>query len=85
LDALRADQGARLLLRLWRSAKTIPRQSQQLSQRLSLPPERILAYVRLVLQPMNHVAPSPELMEAALLIRRTNGFAFYDSQIIAAA
>ncbi len=59
--------------------------NQRLGQRLSLPPERILAYVKLVLQPMNHVAPSPELLEAALLIRRESGFAFYDSLVIAAA
>jgi predicted nucleic acid-binding protein len=55
------------------------------NQRLSLPHERILAYVKLVLQPMNHVAPSPELMEAALAIRGESGFAFYDSLVIAAA
>jgi predicted nucleic acid-binding protein len=55
------------------------------NQRLSLPPERILAYVKLVLQPMNHVVPSPELLEAALLIRKESGFAFYDSLVIAAA
>ena len=55
------------------------------NQRLSLPAERILAYVNLVLQPMNHVAPSPELIEAALSIRSDSGFAFYDSLVIAAA
>lgn len=55
------------------------------NQRLSLPPERILAYVKLVLQPMNQVAPSPELLEAALGIRSESGFSFYDSLVIAAA
>jgi predicted nucleic acid-binding protein len=60
-------------------------QSQRLGQRLCLPHERILAYVKLVLQPMNHVAPSPELLETALMIRRETGFAFYDSLVIATA
>jgi predicted nucleic acid-binding protein len=55
------------------------------NQRLSLPAERILAYVKLVLQPMNLVAPGPELLESALLIRSESGFSFYDSLIIAAA
>ncbi len=55
------------------------------NQRLSLPRERILAYVKLVLQPMNHVAPSSELLEAALLIRSESGFSFYNSLVIAAA
>ena len=55
------------------------------NQRLSLPAERILAYVNLVLQPMNLVAPSPELLKAALDIRSDNGFSFYDSLVIAAA
>lgn len=60
-------------------------QSQRFNQRLSLPHERILAYVKLVLQPMNQVAPSPELLEAALLIRIESSFSFYDSLILAAA
>jgi predicted nucleic acid-binding protein len=55
------------------------------NQRLSLPRERILAYVKLVLQPMNLIAPSAELLEAALLIRSKNGFSFHDSLVIAAA
>ena len=55
------------------------------NQRLSLPAERILAYVKLVLQPMNLVAPSPELLEAALGIRSECSFSFYDSLVIAAA
>ncbi len=55
------------------------------NQRLSLPHERILAYVKLVLQPMNLVAPSPELLEAALGIRSECSFSFYDSLVIAAA
>ena len=55
------------------------------NQRLSLPHERIMAYVNLVLQPMNRVASSPELLTAALGIRSENGFSFYDSLVIAAA
>lgn len=55
------------------------------NQRLSLPLERILAYVKLVLQPMNQVAPSPDLLEAALGIRSESRFSFYDSLILAAA
>ena len=55
------------------------------NQRLSLPHERILAYVKLVLQPMNQVAPSPDLLEAALGIRSESRFSFYDSLILAAA
>ena len=54
-------------------------------RRLNLPHERILAYVNLVLQPMNLVAPSTELLAAALAIRQENGFSFYDSLILAAA
>ena len=34
---------------------------------------------------MNHDAPCPELLEAALGLRRENGFSFYDSLVIAAA
>jgi predicted nucleic acid-binding protein len=60
-------------------------QSRQSGQRLNLPHERILAYVNLVLQPMNQVASSHELLTAALAVRRSNGFSFYDSLIIAAA
>lgn len=55
------------------------------NQRLSLPHERILAYVKRVLQPMNQVAPSPDLLEAALGIRSESRFSFYDSLILAAA
>ena len=55
------------------------------NRRLNLPHERILAYVNLVLQPMNRVAPSLELLTAALAIRNDNGFSFYDSLVIAAA
>jgi predicted nucleic acid-binding protein len=55
------------------------------NRRLNLPHERILAYVNLVLQPMNLVAPSTELLAAALAIRQENGFSFYDSLILAAA
>ncbi len=38
-----------------------------------------------MLQPMNHDAPCPELLEAALGIRCENGFSFYDSLVTAAA
>ena len=55
------------------------------NQRLSLPHERILACIKLMLQPMNQVAPSPELLEAALLIHSESSFSFYDSLILAAA
>jgi predicted nucleic acid-binding protein len=55
------------------------------NQRLNLPHERIMAYINLVLQPMNQVASSPELLAAALVIRSDNGFSFYDSLVIAAA
>ena len=55
------------------------------AKRLQLPHERILAYVNLVLQPMNQVAPSPALIESALRLRSEHGFSFYDSLIIASA
>ena len=55
------------------------------AKRLQLPQERILAYVNLVLQPMNQVAPSPALIESALKLRSEHGFSFYDSLIIASA
>ncbi len=55
------------------------------SKRLNLAPERIMAYVSLVLQPMNQVQTSPALLEKALMIRQDHKFTFYDSLIIAAA
>ena len=55
------------------------------SRRLQLPQERILAYVNLVLQPMNQVGSSPALIESALMLRGEHGFSFYDSLIIASA
>jgi predicted nucleic acid-binding protein len=55
------------------------------SRRLNLAPERIMAYVSLVLQPMNQVTISPALLEIALSIRQAHRFAFYDSLILAAA
>jgi predicted nucleic acid-binding protein len=55
------------------------------SRRLNLSPDRIMAYVSLVLQPMNQVALSPALLERALAIRQAHQFTFYDSLIIAAA
>ena len=55
------------------------------AKRLQLPQERILAYVNLVLQPMNQVGPSPQLIESALKLRTEHSFSFYDSLIIASA
>lgn len=55
------------------------------SKRLNLAHERIMAYVSLVLQPMNCIETSPALLEKALMIRQDYKFAFYDSLIIAAA
>ena len=55
------------------------------AKRLQLPQERILAYVNLVLQPMNQVGSSPALIEAALRLRSEHSFSFYDSLIIASA
>ena len=55
------------------------------AKRLQLPQDRILAYVNLVLQPMNQVGPSPALMESALKLRGEHGFSFYDSLTIARA
>ena len=55
------------------------------AKRLQLPQERILAYVNLVLQPMNQVGSSPALIEFALKLRGEHGFSFYDSLIIVAA
>ena len=55
------------------------------ARRLQLPHERILAFVNLVLQPMNQVGSSPQLIESALKLRAEHGFSFYDSLIIASA
>ena len=55
------------------------------ARRLQLPQERILAYVNLVLQPMNQVGSSPALIESALKLRAEHSFSFYDSLIIASA
>ncbi len=55
------------------------------AKRLQLPRERILAYVNLVLQPMNRVESSPALVQAALQVRSDHNFSFYDSLIIASA
>ena len=55
------------------------------AKRLQLPQERILAYVNLVLQPMNQVGPSPQLIESALKLRTEYSFSFYDSLVIASA
>ena len=55
------------------------------AKRLQLPQERILAYVNLVLQPMNQVGPGSALIESALKLRAEHSFSFYDSLIIASA
>lgn len=55
------------------------------SKRLQIPQERILAYVNLVLQPMNQVSSSPGLIEAALKLRSEYSFSFYDALIVASA
>ena len=55
------------------------------ARRLQLPQERILAYVNLVLQPMNQVGSSPALIESALKLRAEHSFSFYDSLVIASA
>ena len=55
------------------------------ARRLQLPQERISAYVNLVLQPMNQVGSSPQLIESALKLRAEHNFSFYDSLIIASA
>jgi predicted nucleic acid-binding protein len=55
------------------------------AKRLQLPQERILAYLNLVLQPMNQVGSSPALIESALKLRAEHNFSFYDSLIIASA
>jgi predicted nucleic acid-binding protein len=55
------------------------------ARRLQLPQERILAYVNLVLQPMNQVGSSAQLIESALKLRSERSFSFYDSLVIASA
>jgi predicted nucleic acid-binding protein len=55
------------------------------SRKLSLAPDQIMAYVNLVLQPMNQIAIGPQVLQKALNIRSTLQYAFYDSLIIAAA
>jgi predicted nucleic acid-binding protein len=55
------------------------------SRKLSLALDQIMAYVNLVLQPMNQIAIDPQVLQKALSIRSTFQYAFYDSLIIAAA
>ena len=55
------------------------------AKRLLLTTEQIMAYTTQLLEPMNKVAPSVELLALALQIRRDTQYAFYDSLIIAAA
>ena len=55
------------------------------ARRLSLSAERIMAYATQLLEPMNRVAPSTQLLAQALQIRADTAYAFYDSLIIAAA
>lgn len=55
------------------------------NKRLSLSPERTIAYVSQLLHPMNKVAPSVALLGKALAVKHETGYGFYDSLIIAAA
>jgi predicted nucleic acid-binding protein len=55
------------------------------SRKLALAPDQIMAYVNLVLQPMNRIAIDPQVMQKALGIRSLFEYHFYDSLIIAAA
>jgi predicted nucleic acid-binding protein len=55
------------------------------AKRLSLNMEQIMAYTTQLLQPMNKVGPSTDLLAQALHIRVETSYAFYDSLIIAAA
>ena len=55
------------------------------ARRLNLSHERVMAYVSQLLEPMNRVASSTELLESALQVRQDTGFTFYDSLIVAAA
>ncbi len=55
------------------------------SRRLRLDTERTMAYVGLLLEPTNKVAPSVALLETALALRAQYSFSFYDNLIIAAA
>lgn len=55
------------------------------SKRLALGSEQTLAFASLLLEPMNQVAPSLDLLTAALTIKGDAGYSFYDSLIIAAA
>ena len=55
------------------------------AKRLALTTEQIMAYTTQLLDPMNKVGPSVELLGQALQIRSETSYAFYDSLIIAAA
>ena len=55
------------------------------AKRLALTTEQIMAYTTQLLEPMNKVSPSVELLAHALQIRLDTNCAFYDSLIIAAA
>lgn len=55
------------------------------SKRLALSAEQTMAFARLLLEPMNQVAPSLDLLSAALKIKADVGYSFYDSLIVAAA
>ena len=55
------------------------------AKRLALTTEQIMAYTTQLLEPMNKVGPSVELLSQALQIRLDTNYAFYDSLIIAAA
>ena len=55
------------------------------AKRLALSTEQIMAYTTQLLEPMNKVSPSIELLALSLQIRADTQYAFYDSLIIAAA
>jgi predicted nucleic acid-binding protein len=55
------------------------------SRKLNLASEQTIAYVNLVLQPLNKIATEPALLEKALSIQMQFRFTFYDSLIIAAS
>ena len=55
------------------------------AKRLALTTEQIMAYTTQLLEPMNKVGASVELLGRALQIRAETSYAFYDSMIIAAA
>lgn len=55
------------------------------AKRLALNVEQIMAYTTQLLEPMNKVGPSTDLLAQALRIRVETSYSFYDSLVIAAA